>query len=148
MLPCDSGWPLQVGDGNYTRWVLEKHSTQSIESAICACLRLDILMSLKARGRLAAVEIDKEQVHEALLLAFDLQAYAARGVGHTTEEGLSEALYNGFVAQLGRNGRTRRAATHVANFFGRSAFQMLGLDGGEGHAEGEQPSGEAAKNEL
>ena len=67
------------------------------------------------------------------------QASAARGVGHTEEEGLPEALYKGFVAKLGREGRTKPAATHTANFFGRSGYEMaIPVEGEEAAAAGDE----------
>lgn len=117
--------------GDASEWWMSNATSLVMSASICSCLKLSLLMEMEQEGQLAELGMDKKQLHEHLLLTYDVQAQAGRQVGHASEEGLAEALYTAFVAQLGREGRTDRAAKHTANFFGRSAYEMAYQDKGQ-----------------
>lgn len=127
----------------------ESHALVSARCTILHVARLSLVQEASEDAKAAAVADTKAKFEEALLKTYDVQAVAARGVGHTSEEGLAEALYLGFIAQLRAEGLTEQAAKHMAAFWGEGAYEVqMPAHPGEGDEEEAGGEEEGSKDEL
>ena len=101
---------------------------------MCANMRVSLLQASGTRG---------DELEAAGMAAFTMQTQAAEAVGFYGGkhdfDGMSEAIFDAFVAQLMREGRTAAAAKRMALYFGEAGHKAR---------ESLKRQGESLKNEL